>query len=73
MAAYDKTTLCGKWELLANEHGWSSSVPNLSGKLRRGSLRYTEAVELDDVLGYDLVFAEAPGGEVISKERLADC
>ena len=23
-------------ELLADEHGWSSSVPNLSGKLRRG-------------------------------------
>ena len=42
-------------ELLADEHGWSSSVPNLSGKLRRGSLRYTEAVELADVLGYDLV------------------
>ena len=36
--------------------GWSSSVPNLSGKLRRGSLRYTEAVELADVLGYDLVW-----------------
>ena len=43
-------------ELLADEHGWSSSVPNLSGKLRRGSLRYTEAVELTDVLGYDLVW-----------------
>lgn len=36
--------------------GWSSSVPNLSGKLRRGSLRYTEAVELADALGYDLVW-----------------
>ena len=43
-------------ELLADEHGWISSVPNLSGKLRRGSLRYTEAVELADVLGYDLVW-----------------
>ena len=43
-------------ELLADEYGWSSSVPNLSGKLRRGSLRYTEAVELTDVLGYDLVW-----------------
>ena len=43
-------------ELLADEHGWSSSVPNLSGKLRRGSLRYIEAVELADVLGYDLVW-----------------
>ena len=45
-------------ELLADEHGWSSSVPNLSGKLRRGSLRYTEAVELADVLGYDLVWVK---------------
>ena len=43
-------------KLLADEHGWSSSVPNLSGKLRRGSLRYTEAVELADMLGYDLVW-----------------
>ena len=43
-------------ELLADEYSWSSSVPNLSGKLRRGSLRYTEAVELADVLGYDLVW-----------------
>ena len=43
-------------ELLADEYGWSSSVPNLSGKLRRGSLRYTEAVELAYVLGYDLVW-----------------
>lgn len=41
---------------LAEEYGWSSSVPNLSGKLRRGSLRYSEAVELADVLGYDLVW-----------------
>ena len=43
-------------ELLADEHGWSSSVPNLSGKMRCGSLRYTEAVELADVLGYDLIW-----------------
>lgn len=50
---------CGKYaEALYNAEvfGWSSSVPNLSGKLRRGSLRYTEAVELADVLGYDLVW-----------------
>ena len=43
-------------EKLADEHGWSSSVPNFSGKLRRNSLRYHEAVELADVLGYDLVW-----------------
>ena len=43
-------------ELLADEYGWSSSVPTRSGKLRRGSLRYTAAVELADVLGYDFVW-----------------
>lgn len=43
-------------ERLAEEYGWSRSVPNLSGKLRRGSLRYSEAIELADVLGYDLVW-----------------
>ena len=43
-------------ERLAEEYGWSNSVPNLSGKLRRGSLRYSEAAELADVLGYDLVW-----------------
>ena len=30
-------------ELLADEHGWSSSVPNLSGKLRRRHLRQGSA------------------------------
>ena len=45
-------------ELLTDEYGWRSSVPNLSGKLRRGSLRYTEAVELADVPGYDLVWVK---------------
>ena len=42
-------------EILVDECGWSSSVPNLSVKLKRGSLRYGEAVELADVLGYDIV------------------
>ena len=41
---------------LVEEHGWSSSVPNFSGKLQRGSLRYSEAKELADVLGYELVW-----------------
>ena len=43
-------------ERLVEEHGWSSSVPNFSGKLQRGSLRYSEAKELADVLGYELVW-----------------
>ena len=45
-------------ENLAYEYDWSDSVPNLSGKLRRGSLRYQEAKELADVLGYDLVWVK---------------
>ena len=43
-------------DLLHDEYGWSDSVSNLSGKLQRESLRYREAVELADVLGYDLVW-----------------
>lgn len=41
--------------MLSFEYGWSDSVPNFSGKLSRGSLRYSEAVELADVMGYDIV------------------
>ncbi len=41
---------------LFEQYGWSKSVPNLSGKLKRGSLRYHEALELADVLGYDIVW-----------------
>lgn len=45
-------------DYLADKYGWSSSVPNLSGKLRRESLRYGEAVELADALGYDIVWVK---------------
>ena len=48
-------------EKMAEQYGWSPSVPNLSGKLRRGSLRYCEAVELADALGYDLVWQKRKG------------
>lgn len=43
-------------EQLSEEHGWSDSVSNLSNKLQRESLRYVEAVQLADALGYDLVW-----------------
>ena len=43
-------------DLLHDEYGWSDSVSNLSGKLQGESLRYREAVELADVLGYELVW-----------------
>ena len=43
-------------DLLADEYGWSDSVSNLSNKLQRESLRYTEAVQLARALGYDIVW-----------------
>ena len=46
---------------LAEEYCWSSSVPNVSGKLQRGSLRYSKAKELADVLGYELVWQKRGG------------
>ena len=54
------TTMSEVVDYQADEYGWSSSVPNLSGKLKRGSLCYGEAVELADALGYDIVWVK-PG------------
>ena len=48
---------------LADEYGWSSSVPNLSGKLLRDSLRYHETMKLADALGYDIVWQKRKGGK----------
>ncbi len=43
-------------EQLSDEYGWSESVSNLSAKLQRESLRYIEAVQMADIMGYDLVW-----------------
>ena len=43
-------------DLLADEYGWSDSVSNLSNTLQRESLRYPEAVQLAEVLGYEIVW-----------------
>jgi hypothetical protein len=43
-------------DLLRDEHGWSDSVSNLSNKLQRESLRYVEAVQLADALGYEIIW-----------------
>jgi hypothetical protein len=40
----------------------SDSVSNFSNKLARSSLRYREAIELADVLGYDLVWQKRKEG-----------
>ena len=47
---------------LHDDYGWSDSVSNFSIKLARNSLRYREAVELADVLGYDLVWQKRKEG-----------
>lgn len=41
---------------LEQQYGWSRIISNLSGKLQRETLRYKEAVELADVLGYEIVW-----------------
>ena len=43
-------------DLLSDEYGWSDSVSNLSNKLQRESLRYTEAIQLADVLCFEIVW-----------------
>ena len=43
-------------DLLQDEHGWTDSVSNLSNKHQRESLRYVEAVQLADALGYEIVW-----------------
>ena len=41
---------------LCEEYQWSRSLSNFSGKLSRGTLRYMEAQQLADVLGYEIVW-----------------
>ena len=43
-------------DLLSQEYGWSDSISNFSNQLSRGSLRYREAIQLADVMGYDLIW-----------------
>ena len=45
-------------DLLHDEYGWSYSVPNLSAKLQRESIRYKEVVELADALDCDIVWVK---------------
>ena len=54
-AGYTMTTLLAE---LKSRYGWSGSVSNLSNKLSRDSLRYREAAQIADVLGFDLVWLE---------------
>ena len=47
---------------LHDDYSWSDSVSNFSNKLAWNSLRYREAIELADVLGYDLVWQKRKEG-----------
>lgn len=49
-------------DLLSDEYGWSDSISNFSNKLSRGSLRYREAIQLADVMGYDLIWQKRRDG-----------
>ena len=49
-------------DLLSEEYGWSDSISNFSNKLSRGSLRYREAIQLADVMGYDLIWQKRRDG-----------
>ncbi|MBQ6467750.1 MAG: LLM class flavin-dependent oxidoreductase [Clostridia bacterium] len=41
-------------DMLVDEYGWSESLSNFSRKLHTGTLRYTEALKIADVLGYEI-------------------
>ncbi len=51
-------TMLNLVEELSQRYGWSNSVSNLSAKLQRESLRYKEAIQIADVLGYDIVWVK---------------
>lgn len=53
---WEGTTISEVVRTLAVVHGWSARVPHLSDKLKRGTLRYNEAIELADVLGNDIIW-----------------
>lgn len=45
-------------EMLNEKHERKDSVANLSNKLTRGTLKYREAKEIADVMGYEIVWVE---------------
>lgn len=43
-------------EACAAEYGWSDSDSNFSNKLEKQTLRYKEALELAEILGYEILW-----------------
>ena len=59
-------------DLLRDEHGWSDSVSNLSNKLQRESLRFVEAVQLADALGYEIYWGPRKGDAFVGRGGAAE-
>jgi len=51
-------------EQLHNEYGWSESIPNLSMKLARATIKYREVLELADIMGYDIVWRKRDNSQL---------
>ena len=49
-------TMAEAVDALSTDYSWSDSLSNFSAKLSRESLRYKEALELAQVLGYEIVW-----------------
>jgi len=49
-------TMAEVLQLLCDDYRWSGSLSNFSNKLSKGTLRYLEAIQLADVLGYDIIW-----------------
>ena len=58
------TTMGEVVRTLAAVHGWSASVPNLSDKLRRGTLRYNEELNWPMCLAMILSGGNGKPGQV---------
>ena len=48
-------------ELLSKKYNQPVSVQNLSQKIRRESIRFTEVEDIADVLGYEIVWKKREG------------
>lgn len=41
-------------DMLVYEYGWSESLSNLSRKLHTGKIKYSEVLQIANVLGYEI-------------------
>ena len=49
-------TMTETLRLLSERCGWSPNLSNFSVRLKNGTLRYSEMMELAEVLGYEIVW-----------------